>query len=239
MLSPWWRPRGGVAFGAKMQQAPRFWRGRSRIDLVPFSATFLDPAHVLVEHHWGAAFGRPPWGPAPSPGGHQSSLRLWGPPGWPGGRRPLGGSQPGMPASRAFRPKVRTTEQYCEIPRLLIFGQYTSFLRRNGPPVFAGFPGGGGLRGNRQASPNPVFRKQGSRYCSPGEHRLLKTGFARFLVRRTPSSENGVRQASGRPRQARHGGRRPPGGSQAGMPASRAFRPEVHTTEHHCEIHRG
>ena len=58
-----------------------------------------------------------------------SPLRLWGPPGWPGGRRPPGGSQPGMPASRAFRPKVYTTVHHCEIHHPCIFGCYTSFLR--------------------------------------------------------------------------------------------------------------
>ena len=32
--------------------------------------TFFDWANVLVEHHWGAAFGRPRWEAPPSPAAH-------------------------------------------------------------------------------------------------------------------------------------------------------------------------
>ena len=52
----------GVSFGVKMQYASRFLRGWFPNELVAISCTFLDRAHVLVEHHWGAAFGRTPWG---------------------------------------------------------------------------------------------------------------------------------------------------------------------------------
>ena len=54
------------------------------------SCTFSDWAHVLVEHHWGAAFGRPPWEGPPSPGRSPRPLEAQGSPG--GGR-----ARPGSP----------------------------------------------------------------------------------------------------------------------------------------------
>ena len=60
-----------------------------------------------------------------------------------GGRRPPGRSQPSMPASRAFRPKVHTTKVLFQIPHPCIFGCHASFLRRKWPPP----PGGSSRRG--------------------------------------------------------------------------------------------
>ena len=94
-----------------------------------------------------------PWGP-------QGPMGLWRRPGWPGGRRPPGGSQPGMPASRAFRPKVKSCEILLQIPRPCIFGPYASFSRRKPPPpLFWAPPGGGGPWGTPGASTFPTMAK--------------------------------------------------------------------------------
>ena len=66
---------GRGAQTSTMQQTPRFSRGRRRMVFITIYHAIADSAHVLGEHRWGAAFGRPPGRASPSPGRPVSPLR--------------------------------------------------------------------------------------------------------------------------------------------------------------------